>query len=84
MGSTNFVDNKIVTLENAFFLIKDSDRYTIIKTPLAYHDIDKNIIKGDKDVTIEVYKYSDDNKPIITAASTGFIYYLKKNTFTVN
>ena len=79
MGTTNSVDNKIVTLENAFFLIKsDSDSYTIIKSPLAYHDIEKKLIRGDKDVTIEVFKYKSKRiKPVIKSSSTGFTYYLK-------
>jgi len=45
MGTKNTINNRIVTIENAFFLIKTSnDEYFILKSPLAYHDLDKNII----------------------------------------
>jgi len=78
MGTTNSIDGRIVTLENAFFLIKsENDHYTIIRTALAYHDLDKNIIHGDKRVTIEVYKCdSEDTKPLETYTSVGFEYKL--------
>ena len=49
MGTTNTIDNRIVTLENAFFLlIETDDSYSIITFPLAYHDLDKGIIEGNK------------------------------------
>jgi hypothetical protein len=36
MGSTNSVDNKVVTLKDAIFIIKQSsDKYLIIRSPLA-------------------------------------------------
>ena len=47
MGTTSTIDNKIVTLENAFFIILESDdKYSIITFSLAYHDLDKSIIEG--------------------------------------
>jgi beta-lactamase regulating signal transducer with metallopeptidase domain len=80
MGTTNSIDGRIVTLENAFFLIKkDSINYTIIRTSLGYHDLDKNIIYGDKRVIIEDYKWdSEAKKPskILTSTSTGFEYHI--------
>ncbi len=79
MGTTNSIDGRIVTLENAVFVINDSDKYTIIKTPLAIHDLDKNIIKGDKEVTIDVYKYNlEDSKPLHAYSASGFTYHLKE------
>jgi hypothetical protein len=49
MGTKNSIDNKIVTLENAFFLIRnDSVNFSILKSPLAYHDLDSNIIRGER------------------------------------
>lgn len=78
MGTTNSIDGRIVTLENAVFVINDSDKYTIIRTPLAIHDLDKNIIKGDKGVTIDTYKYNLEGSKSLHIASV-FIYYLKEN-----
>ena len=78
MGTTNSIDGGIVTLENAVFVIRsDSDAYTIIKTPHAIHDLDKNIIRGDKEVTIDVYKYNLEDPRTLHAYSTGFTYHLK-------
>ncbi len=64
MGTKNTINNRVVTLENAFFLIKsNSDEYYILKSPLAYHDLDKNIITCDKG-TMETYKLkSEDTEP---------------------
>ena len=80
MGTTNSIDGRIVTLENAFFLIKkDSTNYTIIRTSLGYHDLDKNIIYGDKRVTIEDYMWdSKAKKPskTLTNTSIGFKYHI--------
>lgn len=79
MGTKNSIDGRIVTLENAVFVINDSDKYTIIKTPLAIHDLDKNIIKGDKEVTIDVYKYnSEKGAPLHAYSASGFTYQLKE------
>ena len=52
MGYTNSIDNKIVTLENAIFIIKQSaDKYLIIRSPLAASNtnaIDKINIDNEK------------------------------------
>jgi hypothetical protein len=65
MGTKNTINNRIVTIENAFFLIKTSnDEYFILKSPLAYHDLDKNIITCDKG-TMDTFKIkSEDTEPI--------------------
>lgn len=36
--TTNSIDNRIVTLTDALFIIKEGDGYKILKSPLAYHD----------------------------------------------
>ncbi len=66
MGTTNSITNRIVTLENALFLLKpDGDGYTIIKSPKAFHDLDKNIIEAEEG-TIESYSLkSRDDNPVI-------------------
>src|SRR5665811_1628626 len=46
MGSTNSIDNKIATLEDAIFIIKQSsDKYLIIRSPLAYHNLTTKTIE---------------------------------------
>jgi beta-lactamase regulating signal transducer with metallopeptidase domain len=78
MGTSNSINGRIVTLENAIFIINYSDKYTIIKTPLAIHDLDKNIIHGDKEVTIDIYEYKSEDRIPLHASSIGFTYHLKK------
>lgn len=65
MGTKNSIDNRVVTLENAFFLIKPSeDEYVIIRASLAYHNLDKNTIECEEG-TVETFKTSSaDTKPI--------------------
>lgn len=54
-GSNITIENQVVTLTDAIFIVKrGNDRYSIIKSPLAYHDLRKNIIKGGK-ATVETY-----------------------------
>ncbi len=64
MGTSNSINDRIVTLKDALFLIKtNNNAYTLIKSPLAYHDLDKNIIKGEKGL-FETYSISQkDLKP---------------------
>jgi hypothetical protein len=82
MGSTNSIDNNIVRLDNAFFLIRQGDdKYLIIRSSLAYHDLKKNIIEG-ADGTIETYSFkSKDTKPLETFASKNFKYQLKDSSY---
>ena len=73
MGTTNSINNRVVTLKNAFFLLKpDSDGYFIIKSPLAYHDLDKNIIKGDEGIMERYDLKSEDTKAIKTYSFKDF------------
>ena len=74
MGTKNMINDRVVTLENAFILSRpDSVGYFIIKSPLAYHDLDKNIIKGD-DGIIEMYNINSEHiKPTQTLHFKNFI-----------
>lgn len=61
MGTTNSIKDRIVTLENAFILVKiDAKEYRIIKSPLAYHDLDKNIIEAEEG-TIETFNFNSED-----------------------
>jgi hypothetical protein len=74
MGTKNMINDRVVTLENAFILSRpDSVGYFIIKSPLAYHDLDKNTIKGEVGI-IEMYNLkSGDIKPTQTLHFKNFI-----------
>jgi hypothetical protein len=74
MGTKNSINDRVVALENAFILSRpDNAGYFIIKSPLAYHDLDKNTIKGE-DGIIEMYNLkSGDIKPTQTLHFKNFI-----------
>ncbi len=77
MGTKNSINDRVVTLENAFILSRpDNSGYFIIKSPLVYHDLDKNTIKGE-DGIIEMYNLtSGDIKPTQTCHFKDFIIQL--------
>jgi beta-lactamase regulating signal transducer with metallopeptidase domain len=79
MGSTNSIDNKIVTLEDAIFIIKQSsDKYLIIRSPLAYHNLTTKMIEG-KEGTFEIYSFnSSDLKPIEKYSLQNFKYQVSE------
>lgn len=65
MGSSNSIEDRIVTLTDALFIFGgDNDRYVILKSPLAYHDLNKNTIRADEGI-VETYQYNaEDTSPI--------------------
>jgi hypothetical protein len=79
MGSTNSVDNKVVTLKDAIFIIKQSsDKYLIIRSPLAYHNLTTKIIEA-KEGTFETYSFnSSDLKPIEKYSLQNFKYQVSE------
>jgi len=82
MGSSNSISEKrIVTLNDAFFLIKQGDNeYMIIKASIGHHDLNKNIIDGDNGVTIEMYNTnSADIIPLKTISCKRLSFDLNKN-----
>jgi hypothetical protein len=74
MGTKNSINGRVVTLENAFILSRpDSSGYFILQSPLVYHDLDKNTVKGD-DGIMEMYNpKSEDLKPTQTLHFKDFI-----------
>ena len=81
MGSKITLDNRIITLENALFIIRnESTSYTIIKSPLAYHDLDNKTIKGIDGTMDKYYFKSEEIKSHITHYLLNtFIYHLGNN-----
>ena len=80
MGTTNTIDNRTVTLENAFFLlIETDDNYSIVTFPLAYHDLDKGIIEGNN-CTWESFSIKSENiKPTERVKCRYLRYDLKSH-----
>lgn len=70
MGTVNSITNRIVTLENAVFLLKpEGDNYSIIRSAKAYHDLDKNTIEAEEGTFIT---YSLKVKEINPVNEIGF------------
>jgi len=84
MGTKNSINDRVVTLENAFILSRpEGVGYIIIKSPLAYHDLDKNTIKGD-DGIIEFYSLKSEGiKPTHTCHLVNFIVQFGGNNLNI-
>lgn len=79
--STN--NDRIITLEDAFFLInnklKGKDNYYIVKSKTAYHDLDKKIITCESG-TMERYIFGNGNVELFETTSFGqFIIEINDN-----
>ena len=77
--STN--NNRIITLEDAFFLIKNKlkwkNNYYIVKSKTAFHDLDKKIITCEGG-TMEEYIFVKGNAQLFKTTSFGqFIIEIK-------
>lgn len=82
MGTSNSIDNRIVTLTDALFIIREKNGYKILKSPLAYHDLDKNVISGDEGV-METFKYeSEDTDPVEIISYKKIVFQLNKDKNT--
>jgi hypothetical protein len=78
MGSTNSIDeNNVVSLTDAFFLIrKDKSYYAILRAPSATHDLKTGIISGTEGV-LEAYDLlQDGTEPINQMEMKNFRYQL--------
>ena len=82
MGTTNSINGRIVTLENAVFLINlDKSEYIIIKSPLAYHDLDKSTIKAEDGILEKYHSKSKDTHPFETYSFNSLSYQIKGGKF---
>jgi len=82
MGSTNSIGyDNVVTLNDAFFLVRNGgNAYTIIRSPLAYHDLETNTISG-AECTVEVYDPDKGGlEPIQTMDMYDFKYHFSKGS----
>lgn len=78
MGSSNSIENGVVTLKDAFFLIREKENlYTFIKSPRATHDLESNTIKGGKAI-FESYDTEYGTEPQRIVEMTGFEYQISK------
>ena len=86
MGSTNSIDeNNVVSLTDAFFLIrKDESEYGILRSPLAYHNLETGTISGEEG-TIETFSFLDDTpEPMGHMEMKNFTYKLVENRHNVS
>lgn len=78
-GTSNSIENRIVTLTDANIILKQDDGYMILKSPLAYHDLNKNTISGDEG-NLEIFKYdSEDISPTEKRSFKEFIFELHQD-----
>lgn len=83
MGSTNSIEDGVVTLTDALFIIRNSgDQYTIVKSPIAYHYLSTNIIKGEEG-SLEVYDSEYGNEPKAILETKGFEYQVYSDAGSV-
>lgn len=81
MGTKNSINNRVVILENALFIIKtDGNGYTILKSPLAYHDLNRNTISAEEG-TYKSYNYTS-KKPVTSGILRNFRYILRDDGTT--
>jgi beta-lactamase regulating signal transducer with metallopeptidase domain len=80
MGTTNSINDKVVTLKNAIFLIRqDSNIYIIMKSPLAYHNLDMKTIEAEE-ATLKSYStLSRDTLPITTHSFTNLTFQISES-----
>lgn len=70
MGTSNSITNGIVTLENAVFLLKPTgDKYSIIISAKACHDLDNNTIEAEEGT---IKTYSLNAKEIVPLSELTF------------
>jgi beta-lactamase regulating signal transducer with metallopeptidase domain len=70
MGTENTINDGIVSLKNATFIIKkDDNKYDIIRSSIAYHNIEKNSIKGENG---SIESFSFDSKDIKSLETLEF------------
>lgn len=78
MGSSNSIENGVVTLQDAFFLIRErGNLYTFIRSPLATHDLESNTIKGSEAI-FESYDIEKGSEPRRILKMAGFEYQISK------
>jgi beta-lactamase regulating signal transducer with metallopeptidase domain len=54
MGSSNSISNRIVTLENAFVIIKLDKGYVFLESPLLHHNLNSNEIRTTGKATFNI------------------------------
>lgn len=55
MGSTNSINNNIVTLEDALIIMKLQEGYAFLRSPLVTHDLSTNELKTVAKTTFDIY-----------------------------
>lgn len=82
MGSSNSIEDGVVTLTDALFIIRnEGEAYTILRSPLAYHNLETNTIEG-AEGTIDIYDPSEGG--IDSKGTVGLFKYKYKVTGSVD
>ncbi len=83
MGSRNSIRDRIVTLENATIIVRKNEKwYVILKSPVATHDLNKEIINADNG-TIDIYHLESDKGKSVQHHSFKTIKIRLKNEFMI-
>jgi len=86
MGSTNSIDeNNVVTLSDAFFIIrKNESTYSILRSPMATHNLETGLISGDEGILESYDLYREDPKILDRMELINFKYQLVQNEHNVS
>ncbi len=86
MGSSNSIDeNEVVTLTDAFFLIrKDEQFYAILRSPSATHDLKTGNISGAEGILKTYDRFQEDLEPTSKMDMINFKYQLVKNEHEIS
>ena len=82
MGTTNSIKDGIVTLEDAFILIKRDSAYLMLQSPLVYHDISGKTITAETGI-IDSYEMNHNSNFLQDAEKVVHSDY-KKLYLTLN
>lgn len=86
MGSTNSIDeHNVVTLSDAFFLIrKNESTYSILRSPLATHNLETGLITGAEGILESYNLYHEDPEILGRMELINFKYQLVQNKHNVS
>lgn len=86
MGSTNAIDeNNVVSLTEAFFLIRDNESsYAIIRSPSATHDLKTGIISGGEGSLEAFDLFQEEPEPLSQMEMKNFRFQLIEQKYNIS
>ena len=76
MGTSNSINDGVVTLKDAFMVIKRDSGYFILKSPLAYHDIRNKTITSETGI---MESYELNHNSTLIEPPKGIAHYEYEN-----